>query len=107
MNDPSQKTLKHLKSVAARRGYTLNANARALERLTRSLADNKFRFGRYYCPCKRHYPLDPEADPTCPCPEAADEIAKQGHCECHLFFDPAEIQAKRRPGLLATITCPG
>ena len=108
MNDPHGKTLRHLKAVAARRGYAVQDDPRLLDRLLRSLNENRQRFGGYYCPCnKRHYPLEAKTDPICPCPEAGDEIAANGHCDCHLFFDAEAIQAKRRPGLLATITCPG
>jgi len=72
------------------------------------MAENKRKYGRYFCPCKQHYPVKPGIDPICPCESFRDEISRDGHCECHIFFDEAaEVQAKRRPGLLATVTCPG
>jgi len=98
---------RYLRGAARRRGLQLNPDDRIRERIVRHLADNKERFGRYFCPCKRHYPLDPDRDPACPCDEMAGEVQRDGRCECNLFFDAEAIQAKRRPGLLATVTCPG
>jgi len=94
--------------TAERHGYELNPNAVHLERLARHLTENKARHGRMYCPCKQNYPLRPETDPVCPCAEFRDEVESQGHCECHLFYSvEAAERLRRRPGLLATVTCPG
>ncbi len=71
------------------------------------MAEHLEQYGKPYCPCKRHYPLDTELDPVCPCSEAQEEINLGGRCECGLFIDSRAIAAKIRPGLLATITCPG
>ncbi|MBN1671492.1 MAG: ferredoxin:thioredoxin reductase [Kiritimatiellae bacterium] len=95
-------------AIAEKSGYVLNPDEAQLDRLARHLAENKAKHGRYFCPCKQHYPLEPENDPVCPCPTFREEIARQGHCECHLFFSPeAAARVARRPGLLATVTCPG
>ncbi len=94
--------------IAKRFGYTLNPDEVHLRRLGNHLAENKANHGRYFCPCKQHYPLQPDVDPVCPCSTFHDEIKQQGHCECHLFYDPEAAQrAERRPGLLANVTCPG
>jgi len=85
----------------------LQPDGRIRERLARGLAGHIEQYGQPFCPCKRHYPLDIRLDPVCPCPEAASEIARDGRCECGMFIDAAAIAAKVRPGLLATITCPG
>jgi len=109
MNDPALLApLAYAWKIAERHGYTLNPDQGQLQRLARLLAENKANHGRYFCPCKQSYPLDPGADPVCPCPTFKDEIRDQGHCVCHLFFDPeAAERARERPGLLANVTCPG
>jgi ferredoxin-thioredoxin reductase catalytic subunit len=94
--------------IAERHGYELNPDVAHLERLARHLTENKARHGRFFCPCKQSYPLLPDVDPVCPCEDFHDEIGRQGHCECHLFFSPeAAERVRQRPGLLATVTCPG
>ncbi len=98
---------KFIQSTAARNGWGVQRDARLLQRLINSLADNLERHGRPYCPCKSHIPIDTTHDTICPCHEASDEIASIGRCECGLFIDANAIQAKRRSGLLATILCPG
>jgi len=107
--DPDQRdALVFAERIAARLGYALNPDEAHLNRLARHLADNKANHGRYFCPCKQNYPLEPESDPVCPCSTFRDEIEQQGHCECHLFFHvEAAERVRRRPGLLATVTCPG
>lgn len=108
MNKEQLKALEHFQRIADRFGYVLNPTERTLERLVKHLAEMHELHGEYFCPCKRHYPLNTEVDPTCPCDTFEDEISSLGHCECHLFYDEeAAVQSKRRPGLLAAVTCPG
>ena len=47
--------------------------------------DNILTFG--YCPCDK-------SRPTCPCAQAAVEVANNGHCRCTLFW--ADYQAYRK-----------
>ena len=106
--DKLEAALKYLRAIARRYGLALNPDEAVVNRLAGYMAENKRRYGKYFCPCKQGFPLDPASDPVCPCGEFRDEIARDGHCECHVFFDAAATaQAKRRPGLLATVTCPG
>ena len=107
--DPAQKeALAFAEKIAEKLGYVLNPDEVHLRRLAGHLAENKAKYGRYFCPCKQNYPLQPESDPVCPCSTFREEIERQGHCECHLFFDPeAAERVRKRPGLLATVTCPG
>jgi ferredoxin-thioredoxin reductase catalytic chain len=94
--------------VAERLGYVLNPDLAQLRRLIEHLAENRANHGKFFCPCKQNYPLQPECDPICPCGTFREEIENQGHCECHLFFAPeAAERVKQRPGLLAGVTCPG
>ena len=108
MIEEQNETLEFLHKVAERFDYVLNPNERALGLIIGYMSDNKAKYGKRYCPCKQHYPVDMEADPICPCPSFKDEIAANGHCECHVFWDPdAAEKARHATGLLATITCPG
>jgi ferredoxin-thioredoxin reductase catalytic subunit len=108
VNTPPQATPDFVRHVTDRHGYAVNPDAVQFQRLVRHLDENKAKHGRYFCPCKQHYPLQPDSDPVCPCAALHDEIKQQGHCECHLFFSPeAAMAVERRPGLLANVTCPG
>lgn len=108
MDQSLKETLDFLQSVADRLGYVLNPEEKALHRTASAMAGNHEKYGKRYCPCKQHHPVDPGSDPICPCPEFKDEIKRDGHCECHIFFsEEAAVKAKQHPGLLATITCPG
>lgn len=107
-NDTLKATLAYLQSVASKLGLALNPDEKALSRTASYMAANVEKYGKRYCPCKQHHPVDETADPICPCKEFRDEIKADGHCECHIFWDAdAAIKAKTKPGLLATIACPG
>jgi len=77
-----------LQEFADRKGYALNADAERLNKVIGLMTRNLAEFGKYYYPCKQSHPLDPGRDTLCPCPEAAREIAEEGHCSCRLFFKP-------------------
>jgi len=98
---------KMIETVASRNGWMVQPDARLRERLVRTLVLNSHSHGRPFCPCKSHVPIDTSSDEVCPCKEAHEEIATRGRCDCGLFIDAEAIAAKRRPGLLATILCPG
>lgn len=100
--------LRFTRKTAEKHGLELNPDEAQLRRLLKSLADNKTNHGKPYCPCKQHFPLQRDADPVCPCPTFRREVETQGHCVCHLFFSPeAAERLRKRPGLLAGVTCPG
>ncbi len=101
-------TFENMKKVADRFGYVLNPDEKGLNRILTYMTENNARYGSYFCPCKQHYPIDRSADPVCPCPTFEEEIAQNGHCECHVFFDSVAAENVRRSeGLLSTVTCPG
>lgn len=103
-----QSTIKFLQRIADKFGYKLNPNEKTFGQIATYMTKNKEQYGKYFCPCKQHFPLDNKKDPVCPCIEFHEEIKNNGYCECHLFFDEeASIKAKQHPGLLSTITCPG
>jgi ferredoxin-thioredoxin reductase catalytic subunit len=101
-------TSDYLLKVAKKFGYVLNPNEKSLGLITSYLDKNKQSFGKYYCPCKQHHPVDVKQDPICPCSTFKDEIEKNGFCECHVFFEEeAAEKARKSAGLLSTVTCPG
>jgi ferredoxin-thioredoxin reductase catalytic chain len=100
-----QNNRQRLKKFAGRKKYTFNANSDWVEQVIRLMTDSKLETGKYYCPCKQHHPPDPENDVTCPCPTIEEEVAKDGHCHCRLFF--ATGFEKKKFNIMDTITCPG
>lgn len=78
--------LSRIMKTARQRDYVLNPDQERIRKVVGLMTMNKNDFGKYFCPCKQSHPLDPEKDVVCPCPEITDEIAKDGHCFCRLFY---------------------
>ncbi len=94
-----------LKRFAEKKGLVFNSNQDWVEQIIRLMANNYLEYKKYYCPCKQHHPLDPEKDAVCPCSDLDNEIKKDGHCHCRLFY---RLDAETaRMNILETITCPG
>jgi ferredoxin-thioredoxin reductase catalytic chain len=100
-----QKNYERLKRVAERKGYIFNPNQDWVEQVIRLMTNNAQEFGKNYCPCKQHHPVDTQTDVVCPCPALDDEVSKDGFCHCRLFYK--EGYAKEKFNILETITCPG
>ena len=81
---------------AEKNGWVLNPNEEELATVLRGLASNRARFGKQYCPCRLRSG-DPKEDKKiiCPCIYHRDEIAKDGHCHCRLFFSNTANRAHR------------
>ena len=94
-----------LRKFAEKKELILNPNIDWVEQVIRLMANNYLEFGKYYCPCKQHHPVEPDKDPVCPCAEVDDEVKKDGHCHCRLFYHPGTEKA--RMNILETIACPG
>ena len=79
--------LKWTKAIARKNGWTLNPDDDHLSIVIRGLVRNKKKFGRPYCPCRLRSG-DEERDRAieCPCIYHKDEIAKDGHCHCLLYY---------------------
>ncbi len=65
------------------------------EKQLRCLARNKKKYGERYCPCRlrsddteKHCPI------ISPCIYHYDEVTKEGHCHCNLFFKKQETEAR-------------
>ena len=78
--------LSRVTKIARKSGYVLNPDQERLQKVVGLMTMNQNEFGKYYCPCKQSHPLNPEKDLLCPCLPLADEVQKDGHCFCKLFF---------------------
>ena len=87
--DPENETdmLKWAHGIARKNGWVLNPDEEHLQTVIRGLVRNKKKFGRPYCPCRLRSG-DEERDRAieCPCIYHKDEIAKDGHCHCLLYY---------------------
>ncbi|MBM3313945.1 ferredoxin:thioredoxin reductase [candidate division WOR-3 bacterium] len=95
LSDADRANVGRARKVGEGLGYVLNPDIERTLKVSNLLARNFTEFGKYYCPCKQSHPLDPAKDVLCPCPTVRDEVAKDGHCICRLFFKPG---AKVAPG---------
>jgi ferredoxin-thioredoxin reductase catalytic chain len=79
--------LKWAQAIARKNGWILNPDEDHLQIVIRGLVRNKEKFGRPYCPCRLRSG-DEEKDRAieCPCIYHKDEIAKDGHCHCLLYY---------------------
>lgn len=78
--------LKRIERIAERKGYRLNNNGERIAKVVGLMTMNFLEHGKYYCPCKQSEPLDEKQDVLCPCPVLDEEVMKDGHCFCKLFF---------------------
>ena len=79
--------LKWANGIARKNGWVLNPDEDHRRIVIRGLVRNKEKFGRPYCPCRLRSG-DEERDRAieCPCIYHKDEIAKDGHCHCLLYY---------------------
>ncbi len=80
------KNLKRVRNIAKEKGYILNPDEERMQKVVGLMTMNYNEFNKYYCPCKQSHPLDPEKDVLCPCSNMDNEIKKDGHCFCRLFY---------------------
>jgi len=72
---------------AKENGWVLNPDPEVLDAVIRGLMRNEQKFGERYCPCRLRS-RDGEKDRAiiCPCVYHRDEIAKDGHSHCQLYY---------------------
>ena len=75
-----------LAQIAEANGYVFNRDKKRVNKVVGLMTSNFKEFGKFYCPCKQTHPLDTKTDPLCPCDTLDDEIEKDGHCYCRLFY---------------------
>jgi ferredoxin-thioredoxin reductase catalytic subunit len=88
--------LKRMVRLAAQSGYTLNTDKERIAKVVGLMTNNLVAAGKPYCPCKQSHPLDPHNDVVCPCLEWREEISKDGHCFCRLFYGKSASEKMRR-----------
>lgn len=82
-----EEIIKYYQEYAEQQGLKLNPNKQVVENLLKGLLENEKKYGARYCPCRRVSGNPVEDQPKiCPCVWHKEEIAKQGHCLCGLFF---------------------
>ncbi|MBD3370036.1 hypothetical protein GF402_06715 [Candidatus Fermentibacteria bacterium] len=91
-----EKNLSRLSVVAEAHGLIFNPDGERVEKVVGLMTDNMRNHGLYFCPCKRENdPPKVNVDPVCPCIELSEEIAKDGHCFCRLFYTPQRADEQR------------
>ena len=82
-----EELLSHLQEIAEKEGIMLNPDENVLNSLLDALMRNKELKGEFYCPCR--IPTgDKEEDKKiiCPCIYHKEDVEREGHCHCFLFF---------------------
>jgi len=84
--DDFEKAVQEYEEYAKQKGFSVNPNKEARDRIIKGLFENKKKYGQKYCPCRR-VTGNPEEDKKiiCPCIYHCQEIEKLGHCVCGLF----------------------
>lgn len=82
-----EETIKSYQEYAEKNGFKLNPDREAVEKVVKGLLTNERKHGAKYCPCRR-VSGNPEEDKPkiCPCQWHKEEIERDGHCFCGLFY---------------------
>ena len=75
-----------MSSIARKSDIVLTPDVSRVEKVIGLMTENMIKGGKRFCPCKQSHPLDTDKDVLCPCPTWKEEIVKEGHCFCRLFF---------------------
>lgn len=87
LQESEEEMLKWAKAYAHKHGFVLNPDEKTVGNVVRGLVKIKSKFGRPYCPCRiRTGDEEKDRKIECPCIYHEDEITKQGHCHCNLYF---------------------
>lgn len=85
-----QQIVRFVETYSKKKNFPLNPDQEERDMVIDGLLANKESYGRQYCPCR---PVEgiPEVDKKkiCPCAWHIEEIERDGHCHCRLFFAPA------------------
>ena len=75
------------KKYADSKGFKLNPDKKIVDIVITGLLRNEKNYGFRYCPCRPVTRKKKEDKPKiCPCKWHKEEIEKDGHCKCWLFF---------------------
>jgi len=87
MNKEERQITESSKAYAEAKGLELNRDKKVLGLVVSALAKNLREKGKPYCPCR---PLEGNEEEdnkkVCPCYWHLEEVKKDGHCKCRLFF---------------------
>jgi ferredoxin-thioredoxin reductase catalytic subunit len=87
MPDTYETNYTRISRIASENNLVLNPDAERVRKVVGGMAANYDRVQEWVCPCKQKTkPAVRGQDKTCPCPEWLDEIRKDGHCACRLFY---------------------
>jgi len=82
-----EEIIKRYENYAKKNGFRLNPDRATVERLIRGLLANEKKYGARYCPCRRVTGnIEEDRLKICPCKWHREEIERDGHCHCWLFF---------------------
>ena len=88
-----EEELSRVSEIAKEKELRLNPDEERVMKVVGLMTNNFVDTGKHICPCKQSRPINPAKDVTCPCPSWEDEIGRDGHCFCCLFFaKPSETQ---------------
>ena len=87
MDETEERILQDSKRYADEKRFSLNPDEKILKAVISGLARNTKEKGKPYCPC-RALTGNKEEDlkNVCPCAYHLEEIERDGHCKCRLFF---------------------
>ena len=82
-----EELLRVCKEYAKKKGFKLNPDKKIVDITIKGLLKKENEFGFRYCPCRK-VTGNKEEDKKiiCPCIYHEEEIKKDGHCLCMLFF---------------------
>ena len=84
--DKKEELIKKYSEYAKEKGFQLNPDQKAVERVVDGLFRNEEKTGQKYCPCRRlSGNQEEDAKKICPCFFHEEEIARDGKCYCGLF----------------------
>ena len=82
-----EKILKNSLDYAKSKGFALNPDKKVLGLVIKGLARSEKGKGRPYCPCRALTGNEAEdVKNICPCAFHLEELERDGHCLCKLFF---------------------
>lgn len=81
-----EKIRSRLESYLTGKPFYFNPDPEIVGTILRAMAKRWEKFGDDYCPCRRVTgDKEKDKDIICPCVYHVEEIARDGHCHCHLF----------------------
>lgn len=85
--DDNEKLILEYEEYSKDEGFKLNPDREIVNNIVGGLLKREKEFGEKYCPCRRILG-DKKEDKNiiCPCVYHKEEIEKDGHCLCRLFF---------------------